>query len=98
MKQMESKKLCKFIKTMFIVYCSCLCSMKSGATGKPLIFPIPQQSEFTKENFILDETVSIVIPPNASKKDIFLANFLVSELSDKYGLVVKIETVSDIPV
>ena len=98
MKQMESKKLCRFIKTMFIVHCWCLCSMKIGATGKPLIFPIPQQSEFTKENFILDETVSIVLPPNASKKDISLANFLVSELSDKYGLVVKIETVSDIPV
>ena len=41
--------------------------------------------------------MSIIIPPNASKKDISLANFLVRELSDKYGVVLKIETLSDIP-
>lgn len=98
MKKIESKNVCKFIRTMFIVYCLCSCSMKGVATEKPLIFPIPQESEVTNENFVLDETVSIIIPPNASKKDISLANFLVSELSDKYGVVVKIETGSDIPV
>ena len=61
------------------------------------IFPIPQQSEVTNEHFILDETVSIIIPTNASKRDISLANFLVGELSDKYGLALKIDTLADIP-
>jgi len=98
MKKIESKKLCRFTKTMFIVYYLCIGSMKVFASETPLIFPIPQLSEVTNDNFILDEAVTIIIPPNAGKKDISLANFLVSELSDKYGLVVKIETVSDIPV
>ncbi|HEV8514560.1 MAG TPA: beta-N-acetylhexosaminidase [Cyclobacteriaceae bacterium] len=72
--------------------------MEGIATEKPSIFPVPQQSEVTNESFILDETVSIVIPPNVSKADFSLANFLVGELTDKYGLVIKIETLSDIPV
>ena len=45
----------------------------------------------------MDETVSIILPQNAGKKDISLANFLVRELSDKYGVALKIETLADIP-
>src|SRR3954452_8848129 len=97
MKIIKSKRLHQFIRIMSIQCLLCLCSLKVIAIEKPLIFPIPQHSEVTNENFILDETVSIIIPPNASKKDISLANFLVGELSDKYGLVVKIETLSTIP-
>ncbi len=67
------------------------------AVERPLIFPIPQHTEVTNEHFILDESVSIIVPPNANKKDISLANFLVRELSDKYGLALKIETLADIP-
>ena len=64
---------------------------------RPLIFPIPQHMEVNKDVFNLDETVTIVIPPNATGKDISLANFLVRELSDKYGMALKIETLSEIP-
>src|SRR5437762_1143259 len=97
MKKIRSKKLYRFIKTMIIACCFCLCSMKVVATEKPLILPIPQHSEVTSESFILDENLSIIIPPNASKKDISLANFLVRELSDKYGVILKIETLPGIP-
>src|SRR6266487_4777899 len=96
MKKIESKKLYQFI-ILATIHCSlCLCSTKVMAVEKPLIFPIPQHSEVINEHFILDETVSIIIPPNASKKDISLANFLVRELSDKYGVALKIETLADI--
>src|SRR4030042_6833190 len=67
------------------------------AVEKTLIFPIPQQMEVTNEWFILDESVSIVVPENSSERDIFLARFLVRELSDKYGLAIKIELLSDLP-
>ena len=67
------------------------------AFEKPLIFPIPQHMDVSNEIFILNETVSIVIPQNASGKDISLANFLVRELSDKYGVALKIEKLADIP-
>ncbi len=97
MKKIESKKLCQFIRVI-IVHCSlCVCSNEAMAVERPLIFPIPQHTEVTNEHFILDESVSIIVPPNANKKDISLANFLVRELSDKYGLALKIETLADIP-
>ena len=95
---MKTNRVHRFIKAFVIACCLCLCSMEGIATEKPSIFPVPQQSEVTNESFILDETVSIVIPPNVSKADFSLANFLVGELTDKYGLVIKIETLSDIPM
>ena len=80
-----------------------LCFILSGyparllAIEKNLIFPIPQQMEVTDEWFVLDESVSIVIPEQSSEKDLFLARFLVRELSDKYGIAVKIEPRRNIP-
>src|SRR5215831_16509088 len=97
MKKIKSRYLSQFIKTMIIACCFCLCSMKVVATEKPLIFPIPQHSEVTNESFILDQDVSIIIPQNASKNDISLANFLVRELNDKYGVILKIEKLPGVP-
>ena len=62
------------------------------AAEKILIFPIPQQLELTGEEFVMDETVSIIVPEENSDEDIFLARFLVRELSDKYGIAVNIES------
>ena len=67
------------------------------AIEKTLIFPLPQQIQITNDNFVPDETMSIIVPRNMSKNDIFLARFLVRELSDKYGIAVKIELRTDIP-
>ena len=73
-------------------------STKTMAQDIPLIFPIPQQLVVTHDAFVLDETTSIVIPQNASEKDVSLARFLVRELSDKYGVALKIETRTTIPM
>src|SRR4030042_4403914 len=97
MKKSSSKKFCK------IVFMMALYAILSGyparllAVEKTLIFPIPQQMEVTDEWFVLDESVSIVIPEQSSEKDLFLARFLVRELSDKYGIAVKIEPEKVIP-
>jgi len=72
-------------------------SSEAGAEEWTLIFPVPQQMQLNKDVFTLDESITIVIPQNTSKNDIFLARFLVRELSDKYGIAVKIESRSDIP-
>src|SRR4030042_4218801 len=91
------------IKLRRIVFITSLCPMLSGysarllAIEKTLIFPIPQQMEVTDELVVLDESVSIVIPEQSSEKDLFLARFLVRELSDKYGIAVKIEPGKVIP-
>jgi len=73
-------------------------SSGSGATQKTLIFPIPQKIQLTEDSFDLDEKITIIIPQNAGKNDIFLARFLVRELSDKYGIALKIQQMPDIPV
>ncbi len=67
------------------------------AAGKTLIFPLPQEIQLTDNKFDLDETISIIVPQTMSESDIFLARFLVRELSDKYGIAVQIESRSDIP-
>ena len=67
------------------------------ASDKILIFPIPQQMQITAEVFIPDETMSVIVPEKMSRNDIFLARFLVRELSDKYGIAIKIESRNDIP-
>jgi hypothetical protein len=67
------------------------------AIERPLIFPIPQQLTVTRETFAMDETVSILVPENASEADINLAKGLVRELSDKYGIAIKIKASAEIP-
>jgi len=67
------------------------------AADNPLIFPIPQEMQRINEVFALDEKVSVLVPENATEKDMALARFLVGELSAKYSLALKIETGSDIP-
>lgn len=68
-----------------------------NAAEKPGIFPIPQIIEYTRDNFVPDETMSVVIPANPSENDLFLARFLIRELSDKYGIAVKAEHSHTIP-
>ena len=72
--------------------------IKVIAADKTLIFPVPQQIQITNDTFVPDESMSIIIPRAASENDIFLAHFLVRELSDKYGIAVKIEPRIDIPI
>jgi len=74
-----------------------ICSMRGKAVDKPLIFPFPQQMQVTGDVFNMDESVSIIIPEHATEKDIFLANSLIRELSDKYGIALKTEIRTDIP-
>ena len=94
---MDSTKSHRFNLFSAICLFSLVYSMKTMAQDRPLIFPIPQRLEVTKDVFVMDETASIIVPQNASEKDIFLARFLVRELSDKYGIALKIETRADIP-
>jgi len=58
---------------------------------KSLIFPEPQEISGSDSDFLLDDHVPVVVPSNASKQDLFLAGSLVNELSDRFGLHLKIE-------
>ncbi len=95
MKIIVSKKDFQVILfTTVIVFLSCNIGM---AMDKPVIFPIPQQLQLTNESFVLDETILIVTPKNASEKDIVLARLLVKELSNKYGIALMIQSIDAIP-
>jgi hypothetical protein len=56
-----------------------------------LIFPAPQEISSSGNDFVLDSQVRIVVPSNASEQDLLLAGMLANELSDRFGLHLKIE-------
>lgn len=82
-----------------VLYCAFyfLCFFESTAQERTLIFPLPQELQVTHDSFVLDESVSIIIPQNSTEANISLARLLVRELSNKYGIGLKIETASIIP-
>jgi len=94
----KEKSLSHFVLMSIICGTFIACSQKVIATEKPLIFPIPQQIQVTKDAFVVDEAISILVPENASEKDISLARVLVRELSDKYGVALKIKACSSMPM
>src|SRR5258705_8018586 len=94
---MKKISLNGFMRTTIFCCFFLIYSIRGKAVDKPLIFPFPQQMQVTGDVFNMDESVSIIIPEHATKKDTYLANFLVRELSDKYGVALKIETLAVIP-
>ncbi|HLP74784.1 MAG TPA: beta-N-acetylhexosaminidase, partial [Bacteroidales bacterium] len=72
-------------------------STVTRAADKTLIFPIPQEMQLTTDVFAIDESISIVVPVNASANDLFLARSLVKELSNRYAVAVKITNSAKVP-
>jgi hypothetical protein len=97
MKKNQSQSAFRFVLHALICCALSVCYFQSHAQQGVLIFPVPQQLQLTAEPFVLDESVSIVTPLAATPADIFLARRLVRELSDKYGIALKIENVSALP-
>lgn len=97
--KMTINKKYVFFKFKVLICFLLLCSVNSvnaTAINNPLIFPIPQSMKITSDDFVLDESVTIVLPQNASDEDVSLSRFLTKELSDKYGLALKTELCSDL--
>ena len=97
MKKSGPGRRCSIFGSVMVYMLIIILSTNVNAAEKPLIFPIPQKLEVTNEIFELDETVSIIVPQKNNEEDLFLARFLVRELSDKYGIAIKIETKTSIP-
>jgi hypothetical protein len=74
-----------------------LFSCFSWAADKTLIFPIPQEMQLNGDFFTVDESITILVPANASENDLFLARSLVRELSNRYAVAVKIVKAGQIP-
>jgi Glycosyl hydrolase family 20, domain 2/Glycosyl hydrolase family 20, catalytic domain len=62
-----------------------------------LIWPEPREVSSSDSNFVLDSQVRIVVPLNPSEQDLLLAGMLANELSDRFGLHLKIERLTALP-
>jgi hypothetical protein len=75
-----------------------ICAGTSAMAGEaPLIFPIPQQLQLTGKSFVVDESIVIAVPVDAKEKDMELARMLVKELSNRYGVALKIQKLKTVP-
>ncbi len=63
----------------------------------PVVFPKPRQLEALTERLKLREDVPILLPSAPTADDLFLARFLTTELSDRYGVALQTRTVSSLP-
>ena len=58
------------------------------------VFPIPREADYFDKYFPLSEDTTVLLPAKPGKQDSFFAQLIVSELAEKYGLVLKIKKVS----
>jgi Glycosyl hydrolase family 20, domain 2/Glycosyl hydrolase family 20, catalytic domain len=71
--------------------CDGACQMIESA-----IFPQPQEISGSGSDFAIDNQVRVVVPSEASEQDLLLAGMLVNELSDRFGVHLKIERVKSL--
>jgi len=85
------------IYTAFLILLLFISSTQLSAADENLIFPIPQELTFLDDTITIDEDTRIVVPLNATTHDIYLAKFLVREMSDTYGLALGIDYAQKLP-
>jgi hypothetical protein len=80
----------------FLLLCPGFCGTRQALAG-PLIFPEPREVEARGETFALEPSLPVLVPNEASQEDLLLAQFLIAELSDKYGLALEMHRTSALP-
>jgi hypothetical protein len=68
-----------------------------GAAPRSVVFPEPQRAIYRDAGFVLSESVPILTPVRPSAADLAVAREFAAELSDRYGLALRIQAVSAIP-
>jgi hypothetical protein len=61
------------------------------------IFPRPHEMTQSPGNFVLNEETTIVLPRAASDNDLRLVQFLVEDLSDRYGFQPRVRPENELP-
>ncbi len=82
---------------ILVVTLSLISSLCFADSTKPLIFPIPQEMKITKDIFPITDKTVIVLPAKPSLHDALLAQFLTSELADRFGFAIKTAYTSNVP-
>jgi hypothetical protein len=91
------KSFCRKLQISLLWLVLISCTLSISAVDIPLIFPVPREQKVTKDLFTVDETISVLVPVNAVEQDIFLARSIIRELSDKYGVAVRLTTANNLP-
>ncbi len=58
------------------------------------VYPVPREANYYNDFFRLDENTIILLPQKSGKQDEFVAKLLISELAERYGLVLSLKKVS----
>jgi glycosyl hydrolase family 20 len=70
----------------------------AAVSDHPLIFPRPQELEILDGQLPLGNQSVIAVPVDATQSDLFLARFLVEELTDRWGVTVAVQHVTTLPM
>jgi hypothetical protein len=68
-----------------------------GAAERRLIFPEPQKMTVAAGSMRLDDSVAVVVPQAASETDLSLARALAAEVSDRFGVALRVERRASLP-
>src|SRR5579864_3373814 len=69
----------------------------AAAADRPVIFPEPQEVTRRQDDFPVDEQVPVLVPESAKANDVTLARQLIAELSDRYGVSLRMASVPALP-
>jgi hypothetical protein len=61
------------------------------STLQSLIFPEPREISSSGSDLVLNDGVGVIVPSDPSEQDLLLASMLVNEVSDRFGVHLKIE-------
>src|ERR1035437_7670537 len=78
-------------------WCLCGLALPAIAADRPPIFPEPQKMTVLEKAFSVEEGVPILVPPSAPPADLSLARELLAELSDRYGMALRIDRTATLP-
>ena len=78
-------------------WCLCGLAWPAIAADRPPIFPEPQKMTVLEKAFSVQEGVPILVPPSATPADLSLARELLAELSDRYGMALRIDRTATLP-
>ena len=79
----------RWVLLIFTVWCA--------DAGEPLVFPAPRRIEVRTSALRLEPSVPVLLPERPTADDLFLARFLISELTDRFGATLETKNVRSLP-
>ncbi|HEX8985440.1 MAG TPA: beta-N-acetylhexosaminidase [Bryobacteraceae bacterium] len=72
-------------------------ALLTANAGEPLVYPAPRHMEVRAGALRLERSVPVLLPEHPTSDDLFLARFLIAELTDRFGATLETKTVRGLP-